>query len=250
MRIVKQVGLVVVAVALVFSVGGCAFFGPKGFVEGTVVDATDPATPVAGIEVSAEGLFGSVTTDAAGKFMVEAPAGTATLTFSANGWVARDTDVAVEADATTTLSQPILASQKFLDDGVRFVLTWGQSPADLDLHIWTPGGTTHVYHDNKNQGNNPSLDIDDLSSFGPETITLLTPVTGDYEVYVHNWSGRAANSTPTGATVSVYFSDNTIRTYDVPSTGSGDWWHVGTLNGSTFTPKTTLGTSAPYGFSY
>jgi hypothetical protein len=54
-------------------------------------------------------------------------------------------------------------------DGMRIVLTWGERPADLDSHITYPGN--HIFFRSK-KGTDANLDVDDTTSFGPETITL------------------------------------------------------------------------------
>lgn len=54
-------------------------------------------------------------------------------------------------------------------DGLRVVLTWGQTPDDLDSHMIFPGN--NIYFENKT-GTDAELDVDDTDSYGPETITL------------------------------------------------------------------------------
>jgi hypothetical protein len=60
---------------------------------------------------------------------------------------------------------------------LRIVLTWGETPRDLDSHLDTPSGC-HVFYGRKqcNRGQE-SLDTDVTDSFGPETINIrkLTP---------------------------------------------------------------------------
>lgn len=48
---------------------------------------------------------------------------------------------------------------------ITITLTWGSNP-DVDLHIYEPTGN-HVYYANKN-GNFGYLDVDDVTSYGPE----------------------------------------------------------------------------------
>lgn len=79
-------------------------------------------------------------------------------------------------------------------------LTWGTDPSDLDSHLTGPttgtngtvGTRFHVYY--SNQGTLTSspfaeLDVDDVTSFGPEVITINRFVTGTYRYSVHHYSG-------------------------------------------------------------
>jgi uncharacterized protein YfaP (DUF2135 family) len=64
---------------------------------------------------------------------------------------------------------------------VRIVLTWGETPRDLDSHLDTPSGC-HVYYGRKqcNRGQE-SLDTDVTDSFGPETINIRKLAPGVYK---------------------------------------------------------------------
>lgn len=65
------------------------------------------------------------------------------------------------------------------DDEYRIVLTWSSTPSDLDSHLSGPlstGERFHVYYSDMSAFDNgetvATLDLDDTSSYGPETITL------------------------------------------------------------------------------
>lgn len=76
------------------------------------------------------------------------------------------------------------------------------------------------------------LDVDDVSYYGPETITIFTIIEGEYVYYVHDYADQyyGANNyylSRSGATVTVY-TDNSnlpVRTYHVPD-GLGTVWTV------------------------
>jgi len=71
-------------------------------------------------------------------------------------------------------------------DGIRIVLNWGEKPEDLDSHLVYPNN--HVYFSNQ-QGEQANLDVDDTTSYGPETITIQRKNNGQRYVYaVHNFS--------------------------------------------------------------
>jgi hypothetical protein len=61
------------------------------------------------------------------------------------------------------------------------VLTWGETPRDLDSHLDTPSGC-HVFYGRKqcNRGQE-SLDTDVTNSFGPETINIRKLAPGIYK---------------------------------------------------------------------
>lgn len=129
-------------------------------------------------------------------------------------------------------------------DGMRVVLTWGSTPGDLDSHMTF--GSNHVYYSNKTIGN-VSLDVDDTSAYGPETITVSSIGSYTYKYYIYNYSNSGTMS-GAGATVNVYFgtSSTPAYTFHAPS-GSGYFWHVFTYNAVTgeFTVNNTVRSSAP-----
>jgi len=131
---------------------------------------------------------------------------------------------------------------------LRFVLTWGASPYDLDSHIKVPTSSsyTHVYYGAKgNQSSDPytTLDVDDTSSYGPETVTIYTQLSGTYTYYVHDFSnGGSSTSTAlssSGAQVKVYQGSTLLATYYVPSLG-GTLWKVCSWNGYSLTPINSM----------
>lgn len=137
---------------------------------------------------------------------------------------------------------PVLNSSE-----VRFVLTWGASPSDLDSHLRVPTTTpSHVYYSNDGSSTSTPwalLDTDDTSSYGPETITIYTQVSGTYTYYVHDFTNRySASSTVlsnSGATVKVYQGNSLLRTFYVPQQ-AGTLWKVCTWNGTTLAAVNTM----------
>lgn len=134
---------------------------------------------------------------------------------------------------------------------VRIVLSWGEFPRDLDSHLTGPLGDNsverfHVYFAAKgSEISSPYtiLDIDDTSSYGPETITIKSQFRGTYRYSVHDYSNRGAvNSVAlanSGAKVVIYQSGSEPRTFNVPA-GVGTLWTVFELNGAVITPVNTL----------
>jgi len=143
---------------------------------------------------------------------------------------------------------PVLAAGE-----TRIVLTWGETPSDLDSHLTGPngaGGTFHVYYDDRRSRADPTsatadveLDTDDTSGYGPETITIRRQFTGTYCYSVHNYDATPELGT-SAAQVRVYRGSQQVATYTVPAT-TALVWTVFRLDGSTVTPVNTTGDTAP-----
>jgi hypothetical protein len=113
-------------------------------------------------------------------------------------------------------------------DGLRVVLTWGESPKDLDSHLSFPNN--HVFFNAKN-GTQTNLDVDDTTSYGPETITIEKKLDGQRYVYaVHDYSNSGStNSTAMSkshARVEVYVGQTMIRSYNAKPNKAGTAWVV------------------------
>jgi len=142
----------------------------------------------------------------------------------------------------------------------RIVLTWGARPFDLDSHLTGPVANNtdnrfHIYFSNKGSATSSPfsrLDVDDTSSFGPETITISSQFPGAYRYYVHNFSNRNdANSTTlsnSSAKVTVYQGNQQPRIFNVPS-GAGTTWAVFELSGSNLRPLNTLSSDIAFTFA-
>lgn len=218
---------------------------PTGTVVGTIVDVTT-GSGLGNVAVSVQGYSQfSTTTGSTGYFSLTAPAGTRTLTFTRSGYAISSYQVSVVEGTTTYIPESAIAASPDLGSGnIRFVLTWGSSPRDLDAHLRTPSGH-HVYFGSRNPtGAGANLDVDDTSGFGPETITITNMQSGTYVYYVHQWSsdGSLAGS---GAQVRIYDSTGLVQTVTVPSYGTGRYWRVFTMNNYNVTIHNHLTTSAP-----
>ncbi len=114
-------------------------------------------------------------------------------------------------------------------DGLRIVLSWGKNPLDIDSHISYPGN--HICFASK-KGNLANLDVDDVDSFGPETITVERKLPGQKYIYaVHDYSDkeiRSGNmlSSISDARVFIYIGNTLIRSYKVPRNEMGNTWVV------------------------
>lgn len=220
-------------------------YAGEGTASGTITDAlTGEGVPNVEISVvkgknnSSGEVIDTITTDDAGYYSVELPGGNYTLLLSAEGYVSTTKNIVVIGDSEKP-NQNATITPELEEEEMRIVLTWGEEPSDLDSHLTGPkvdGGRFHIYWSNKvykDAETEVNLDKDDVSSYGPETITVINQVAdGTYKYNVFNYSGRyisednkmdLANSS---AKVEVYKGENLIQTYNVPTNIEGNMWKV------------------------
>jgi hypothetical protein len=133
---------------------------------------------------------------------------------------------------------------------IRIVLSWGENPSDLDSNLTGPLSDNsserfHVFYGNRGSlESSPfaQLDIDDVSSFGPETITISQVLQGTYRYSVRDFTNGGSTTSAflaaSSAQVSVFIND-TIQTFSVPNE-PGTLWTVFELNNSTITPVNNM----------
>ena len=176
-------------------------------------------------------------------------AGVYTAQVSASGYITGYFTVVVIGDIM--IDEQNYSVTKTLEAGqVRVVLTWGSTPSDLDSHMTGPveGETQlfHVYYGAQGVDDDVpycELDWDDVSSYGPETITVYQEVTGEYQYYVHDFSSYSGSSSmvlaSSGAQVNVYDSTGLAATFNVPNS-AGTAWYVFKRSGGVITPINTV----------
>ena len=145
---------------------------------------------------------------------------------------------------------PQVGSPTLAQGEIRIVLTWGATPLDLDSHLWLPASNPyHIYYGDK--GNctvfpRACLDVDDQTSYGPETVTIKQRYTGTYVYAVYNYSSDPSITQSNGR-VQVYGPTGLLAQYAIPTSGSGRWWYVFDLNGATgqLTTRNVIRTTSP-----
>lgn len=190
----------------------------------------------------------TVYTDANGNYSVNLPYGNYTLTAEKSGYVTTPVNIIVQKG--TTASQNGTISPALSGSDFRIVLTWGANPRDLDSHMkgrWLNGNDFHVYFAAKGSyGYNEErcvLDVDDTTSYGPETITLNAPANEKYYYYIHKYSGSGTLSS-SEAQIKVYQAGKLVAIFNVPSNmGSGNYWNVFVIENGQIIPKNTITTS-------
>ena len=163
-----------------------------------------------------------------------------------------------------SVNEPITTGSTigFLEsDPTTVALSWDETPEDLDIYIQNENDNQVVSYQNignKNIIPGISLDRDDLSKFGPETITLNDDLgEGSYNVYVNiwtsdeTWSGREKisiynKSTQELTSISIKNADK----YKLIKDGSR-WWEVLTIvktadNKINFVNKSKLMENSPF----
>ena len=227
-----------------------------GHAAGRIVDAFDASTIYNATLVVYEGVNNTTGTPVTeyfssnGYYELELMPGNYTVSVSADGYTTGSTNIVVIADEwgynqNCTLT-PILENGE-----LRVVLTWGEYPYDLDSHIVGPSannGRFHVYYANQNYyyGGRTyvNLDVDDTSSYGPETTSVYIPLEGAYTFYVHDYSNRSLSQSnalaTSGAKVTVYVSGRaTPYVFYVPNE-SGTLWEVFTFENGILTPTNEM----------
>ena len=176
-------------------------------------------------------------TNSSGHYSVSnVPVGYYTVEASMNGYVTGYSNIIVLSE-NAKLDFDFTITPELAEDEIRIVLTWGASPSDLDSHLLgsTPSdGSFNVYYSDKHYHYEgvemANLDVDDTSSYGPETITILEKIYGTYTYAVHNYSNKSSsNSTAlsfSSAVVRVFIGSNQVAEYHVPTDQIGTYWTV------------------------
>ena len=194
-----------------------------------LVKNSDTGTPIAKADVDIDNRWKTVTNDEGKAPLPDGvDDGSHRVTISKEGEFAR-TVVNVVVEDGEIASNPQVSMPPAVDyERIKIVLDWGESPDDLDSHITS--SFQHVYYSNMNSGN-LSLDRDDTSSFGPETVTVRDIDSSErYSYYVLNYSDRgypdSARLSASGAQVRVFVNNELAATFSVPRNRRGVLWHV------------------------
>lgn len=190
------------------------------------------------------GFAKSDKTDANGRFSINMSAGSYTAEIIKEGYITGYYNVfsgivgVIDVpEQETMVLVPVLDSDEY-----RIVLTWGATPRDLDSHLTYYVGDTqegHVYYSNRSctigDIEAAVLDLDDTSSYGPETITLKLDSSyfedgGWFSYSVQDYSNRNSSRSSvmslSNTTVHVYAGNMLIKTIYIPKNRVGTVWHV------------------------
>lgn len=130
----------------------------------------------------------------------------------------------------------IYATPKLGKDELRVVLTWGDTPRDLDSHLFVPASSEEDYHicyyKMSNSDYSAALDVDDTDGYGPETTSIYKLKRGQYKFYVADFTNCCQNQeesyemSNSNATVRVYGKKGLLHTFFVPTNRPGVIWEV------------------------
>ncbi len=194
--------------------------------------ASDDTTPIKVAET---------VTDENGRYMIQKTTvfdvnfgletGSYTLSVSKEGYIPNSFSISIvggedsEFDSTIT---PIGSEEEY-----RIVLTWGVDPRDLDTHFngTIDGSNDHIFYLDMH-GEGASLDVDDTTSYGPETLTIpdIRKYSGNVTYSVHDYTNRYESSSTelsaSSAKVDVYKGSELLKTFYVPFGREGTVWNV------------------------
>ncbi len=195
-------------------------------------------SPISGATVTISGQ--TATTNAQGVATFSGrPAGTVNISTVASNFVVTSQPAVLSCTTPNNVSvslSPASGSGALTSGSFRVITTWGENPSDLDSHLTGPGGTTgrwHVYYGNPSDGDMCGLDVDDVTSYGPETMTCpradvsaLRP--GVYRYSVHHFRGSGTIGSAS-ANVRLELANGQYYNYTPPTgsyAGSADVWTV------------------------
>jgi hypothetical protein len=193
------------------------------------------------------------TTDGSGAFsFTDLPTGHYTAEASMDGYITGYFTV-ISLGGQTRSGQNASISPVLADGEIRAVLSWGATPADLDIMLDVPKSghaerLDYNFREVKIGGTVvATLDNDVLDGHGPETMTIKPPqASGTFTLHVLNWTDYEIHKS--NAVVRVYKGEEGSsalwKEFYVPNI-EGDYWTVFTLNGSSITPVNTV-TNAEY----
>ncbi|MCK8085260.1 tandem-95 repeat protein [Vibrio sp. 1CM8B] len=228
--------------------------GDETTVTGTVLDA-ETSSPVSGAEVtltdSAGNSYTTVTDDSGNYSVTGSVVDQGTVTIEQEGSITSSFLVPAGEDVNGGVTA---ISEVLEETDMRIVVTWGESPRDMDNHLWlydTENGNEldHIYYRDMShdlgEGNVVQQDVDDVNGHGPETITIPNYQDADMHYSVHNYTNRSWDVDGVeDVQVQVFVGDTLVETFspDLSDNPSGDHWHVFDIVNGIIVPSQDVGT--------
>ncbi|MDH5925794.1 tandem-95 repeat protein [Vibrio lentus] len=228
--------------------------GDETTVTGTVLDA-ETGNPIAGADVTLTDNAGhsyTAVTDQSGNYSVSGPVvDQGTVTIEQEGSITSSFLVPAGEDTNGGVTA---ISEVLEETDMRIVVTWGESPRDMDNHLWlydTENGNEldHIYYRDMShdlgEGNVVQQDVDDTNGGGPETITIPNYQDADMHYSVHNYTSRSWDVDGVeDVQVQVFVGDTLVETFspDLSENPSGDHWHVFDIVNGVIVPSQDVGT--------
>ncbi len=217
--------------------------GAAARVFGQVVDALN-GFPIRDAQAdlldAAGNLVFSALSDAAGNYAMEGVApGNYKMVFNRSGYSEFQTSQPGVVVAPGSYQVNAALSEILRIGEYRIILTWGDSaPAisDVDSYLLIPGSPEQpVFYGNKNFRGS-SLDLDDTSYSGPETITISEYYPGSYHYYVANYNepSNGQGLADSDIRVSVYSGQGLVKQYSLRG-GCGQAYHFFSITNGVIT---------------
>ncbi len=199
-------------------------------ITGCVEDESE--NKVANALVNMEGFnYNSMTsaqTDANGNFTISAMKGGISLVVASTSDKVSNT-VKVGMNVSTMADTAIADCLILGEVPLTVRLTWGENPRDLDTHVIGPSNY-HIYYNGKGSlslAPFSQLDVDDVTSYGPEVFTALRfPEAGTYHYAIRHYAGSSTISASPARVELTLEGQTTIFIPPTGQTSSDSWWNV------------------------
>ena len=188
----------------------------------------------AGVEAGGP-TVGQYTTDNTGLVRIALDSGDYVLNISKEGYISNQ-GAAMHLEPEMENHSEYSLSRELGENETRIVLSWGATPRDLDSHLLIPVPNSNAYdrvfYSDKICMRDgvliARLDVDDTSSFGPETTTIYDLPQEPMLYCVHDFSNQRMSTSMemsnSNMTVQVLRHDDVLATYTVsPNRNSREW---------------------------
>jgi len=180
-------------------------------------------------------------TDSSGNYNIsDLIIGTYELRLSKTGYQNESYFVTIRSNQTNNGS---VSMREILSEGQMSIrLAWDVNPGDLDSHLvkYDANGTQlyHIYYGDKTDATTgDNLDLDDTTSYGPETTTIQSvEASARYVFAVYHYSGSGSITSTSNAYISIGYGNNSNVNFNAPTSGEGRWWKVFEINNGSIIP--------------
>lgn len=174
-------------------------------------------------------------TESYGAYALDLESGDYTVEVSAEGYITEFFAVTIYPWFSSD-EMNFTISPELEDGDIRIVLEWGASPRDLDSYLFgtaSSGSSVRVCFTNMYMDGVAELDVDCMTGYGPETITVHD-LQGDYEFVVADFNGTGTMA-QSGAVVKIYMPGESQPTVVSVTPDAVNDWLVCTIKNGVLT---------------